>query len=129
MAARVPLDPFVRAYLKRALGPENYHQFPVWFHPQVLDAYRQDPAVSAHRTDSAGRLVAEGRFRLDFGIAPGGEAIHLAIGVLAQLPETERVRWLDYLVMPGVSQKFAQMQLAAGSCFDDGPIRPYFEEV
>ncbi|MHB1505187.1 MAG: hypothetical protein ACYCO4_00845 [Sulfobacillus sp.] len=129
MAAQPALDPFVRAYLKRAAGPDSYHQFPIWFHPEVLDAYRDDPQVSAYRTASAGRLVATGRFRLDFGISPGGGAIHIAVSALAQLPDAERTRWLECLWMPGVSAKFAQMQLAAGSCFDDGPIRPYFEEV
>lgn len=129
MADSAPLDPFVGAYLKRASTVDTYHQFPIWFRAEVLDAYRDDPSISGYRTDSAGRLVAQGRFRLDFGIAPLGDAIHVALGTLAQLPEADRVRWLPYLVMPGVSQKFAQMQLAAGSCFDDGPIRPYFEEV
>lgn len=128
MPALPALDPFVRAYLKRASGPDTYHQFPVWFHKEVLDAYRDDPGVQAHRTDSAGRLVAPGRMRLDFGISPQGEAIHVAVSTLAQMTDGERNRWLEYLWMPAMSPRFAQMQMAAGSCFDDGPIRSYFEE-
>jgi len=114
---------YTKALFRMALT-ETPSLLPVWFDRRVLDAYREDSAYQLVRTNSAGRLKLEGSFSIDFGIPDEEGPIHVAAEALLRLPARERARWLPHLVTLPLSVAFCQMQMAPGSCFDDGDTRP-----
>lgn len=115
---------YPRALFRRGLT-EDAGMLPVWFEREVLERYRGDPAYQLVRTRSAGRLKRPGVFIVDFGIPDETGPIHVAAEAFSRLPESERSHWLAHLVALPLSVPFCQMQMAPGSCFDDGDTRPY----
>lgn len=116
----------LQVLLNRALHQGSPDLLPVCFRVEVLDAYRGRPGFSLIRSDSAGRLKQDGGWSIDFGISPGDELIHLTWrDLLSRLPESERASWLEFTESPPLSTNFLQMQMAPGSCLDDGEIRPW----
>jgi hypothetical protein len=95
------------------------------FRAEVLDRYRGQAGYSIIRTDTAGRLRKQGGWSLDFGIAPGDARIHASWQALAtNLPDGELEHWGLHLAGE-YSDNFLRMQLAPGSCFDDGELRSW----
>ena len=118
-------DNVYRVMLRRALASADPSNLQVHFETSVLDRYRGMAGFSLIRTDSVGRLRKEGGWSLDFGIAPGDEFIHVALGDLQRLPEDDRGHFAASAVLAPSSSMFLQMRLAPGSCFDDGEVRPW----
>lgn len=123
-----PQSLFLLTLYRRALGRERPGLLPLWFAPAVLEKYRHQAGIQLVRTESAGRIKVDGHFSLDFGILPGGDLLHASAEALIRLPEAEREHWITHLVVLPLNETFVQMQLAPGSCFDDGDLRPYFSE-
>ena len=123
-------DLAARLVYSRVLSRGEERLAQVWFRAQVLDKYRGSPAYSVIRTDTAGRLSRGRLWSLDFGIAEGAHAtatlIHANLGDLMQkLAQEERDHWAQHVVTLPVSANFLRMQMAPGSCFDDGEVRAW----
>jgi hypothetical protein len=111
-------------YLKVLGG--DYGAAQLWFDQSVLDRYRAQAGARVIRTNTAGRVQAAAGWALDFGIADQDRLIHATAADLAQrLPASERGHWIDHLVSPSTSRNFLTMRLGAGSCIDDGDVRPW----
>ncbi len=116
-----------RVVLRRAFAAGDPANLALHFAVAVLDRYLEGDGFSIIRTDSVGRLSKDGGWRLDFGIAPAEDQIHLCAGDLLHLPEAEREHWTAFAALLPASAMFLQMRLAPGSCFDDGDLRPWAE--
>lgn len=114
-----------RVAVRRALTTGDPALVQLHFAVEVLDRYRQEKAFSIIRTDTVGRVRRQGGWSLDFGIAPGEDAIHVSLGDLVNLPESEREHWAGFATLPPASSMFISMRLAPGSCFDDGEVRTW----
>lgn len=111
---------------RRALSQGSPDLLQLWFRSEVLDAYRGRDGYSIIRSNSAGRIKKDGGWSLDFGIADNDRLIHASWGdLVSRLPESERAHWAEQAIAPEPSDNFLQMQMAPGSCFDDGDIRPW----
>jgi hypothetical protein len=111
---------------RRAFKSQSPELLQVCFQSAVLDAYRGRAGFKIIRTDSAGRLKQEGGWSIDFGISGDDQVIHVSWrDMIARFPESEREAWAGHIVTPPLSANFLQMQLAPGSCFDDGEVRPW----
>jgi hypothetical protein len=122
-----PMPDYVRVLLRRALSRHDPALLQVSFEAAVLDRYRGQAAYSVIRTDSAGRVRKQGGWALDFGIAPGEASIHASWKALdAVLPAEEQEHWAQHCIEgAALSENFLRMQLAPGSCFDDGDVRTW----
>jgi len=114
-----------RVVVRRAFAREDPSNLPLHFEVGVLDRYRGRPGFSLIRTDTVGRLRKEGGWAIDFGIAPGEEAVHANVGDLLALPEEEREHWSGFAILLPASKMFLQMSLAPSACYDDGEVRPW----
>jgi hypothetical protein len=102
----------------------------LWFDRAVLERYRNLPGWRVMRTDTVGRVRSPEGWSLDFGIAEGDHLVHTSAADLNQrLPVTERPHWAQHTVTPAVSRTFLTMQLAPGSCVDDGELRDFEPEA
>jgi hypothetical protein len=111
---------------RRALSQGSPDLLQLCFAAEVLDAYRGKDGYSVIRSDSAGRVKQDGGWSLDFGIAAEDRLIHASWRDLVnRLPESEHAHWANHAVATDLSANFLQMQMAPGSCFDDGDIRPW----
>jgi hypothetical protein len=121
------MSDYVKVVLKRALTTGDPALLQVSFAAAVLDRYRADAAYQVIRTNTAGRVRRQGGWTLDFGIADDERAVHTSWAALVQsLPEDERDHWVEHAVVTAsLSENFLRMQLAAGSCFDDGDVRTW----
>jgi hypothetical protein len=123
---RVTSD-YLKIITRKSLAASDAALMQVWFDAAVLDRYRELPDYKIIRTDSAGRVRKEGGWSLDFGIAPDNLTIHASWSALASaLPERERDHWSAHAALPsGIGENFLRMQLAPGSCFDDGEVKDW----
>ena len=114
-----------RTMVRRALAGGDPSSLQLHFEAAVFERYRGAAGFSLIRTDTVGRLRKEGGWSLDFGIAPGDEAVHVTMGDLQRLPEDDRQHWAQFALSLPASKMFLQMRLAPGSCFDDGEVRAW----
>ena len=92
----------------------------------VLDKYRGDAGYQVLRTNTIGRLARPRMWSIDFGISPGDETIHVALGDMqTRLPESEREHWLGHVVISHFSQNYIRAKLHPTSCIDDGELRAW----
>ncbi|HEX5938845.1 MAG TPA: hypothetical protein VFZ12_00630 [Dehalococcoidia bacterium] len=121
------MDKLLETLYRRARAQGSPDLLQLTFAAEVLDAYRGRDGFSVIRSDSAGRVKQEGGWSLDFGIAGDDRLVHASWRDLVnRLPESERDRWTAHaLPSSALSANFLQMQMAPGSCFDDGDIRPW----
>jgi hypothetical protein len=111
---------------RRAFLSQDPALLQVSFDAAVLDKYRGASAYELTRSDTVGRIKREGGWTLDVGIAPGESTVHASLrDILQALPEEDREHWAKHAVALPMSRTFLQMRLAAGSCIDDGEIRPW----
>ena len=115
----------LRVAVRRFLAGGDPSTLPLHFEVSVLDRYRGTSGFSLIRTNTVGRLRKQGGWSLDFGIAPDDSLIHASIGDLQRLPEADREHWAVFATALPSSRMFLQMQLAPGSCFDDGDVRDW----
>jgi hypothetical protein len=120
------MSDYLKVAYGRALGAGDPSLLQLTFDAALLERYRGG-AFSVIRTDTAGRVRREGGWSIDFGIAPGDERIHASWrDVSSRLPEGERTHWAAHAAGAAeLSTNFLRMQLAPGSCFDDGEVRPW----
>ena len=117
---------YARLAVQRSLRNRDPALLQIAFEAAVLDRYRGDPRFSIIRTNSAGRLKMQGRWTLDFGIAREDTIVHASWSALTQyLPDPELEHWAEHAVAEDLSENFLRMQLAPGSCFDDGEVRTW----
>ncbi|MHB8375373.1 MAG: hypothetical protein ACYDEB_00235 [Dehalococcoidia bacterium] len=117
---------YVRLVARRTIVNRDAALLQLAFTAAVLDRYRGQPAYQVIRTDTAGRVKKQGGWSLDFGIAEEGARVHASWGQLTQnLPDEEREHWAAHLIDLPLSENFLRMQLAPGSCFDDGDVRTW----
>ena len=117
-------DIYLRLISRRVLASQDASLAQVSFDEAVLDKYRGAAGYTLMRTNSAGRIKREGGWSIDLGIAEG--SVHASLrDVMHNLPEAERDHWADHVIALPMSASFLQMQLAPGSCFDDGELRPW----
>ncbi|MDE3097300.1 MAG: hypothetical protein KGK07_15030 [Chloroflexota bacterium] len=117
---------YLRLVARRTIVNRDPALLPLAFTAAVLDRYRGQPAYQVIRTDTAGRVKKQGGWSLDFGIAPGDTHVHASWAQLTQnLPDEEREHWAAHLAALPLSENFLRMQLAPGSCFDDGDVRTW----
>jgi hypothetical protein len=95
------------------------------FDSEVLESYRRRGGFKVFRTNSAGKLQQQGGWYVDFGISADSGQIHTSVGNLAKLPEEERAHWAEHARLPEFAERFLKMQLAGGSCTDDGEVRSW----
>jgi hypothetical protein len=120
------MSDYLRIAYRRALLNSDPALVQISFDAAVIDRYRERADVQVIRTDTAGRIRKEGAWSLDFGIAEGDRTIHSSWNAIAhQLPDEEREHWAAHAVATAMSENFLRMQLAPGSCFDDGEVRPW----
>jgi hypothetical protein len=112
-----------RLLVRRVLASNDAALLQVTFDLAVVQKYRDEPAVTLIRTNTAGRIKREGAWSIDVGIE--GDTVHASLRALLVLPEAERQHWAQYAVALPMSQAFLQMQLQPGSCFDDGEVRAW----
>ena len=111
-------------YLKILGG--DFGSAQLWFRSKVLDRYRQQAGFRVMRTDTVGRVRAQGGWSLDFGIADGDRLIHAALADLGQrVPAAEHRHWLEHLQAAPLSRNYLLMRLGGGSCIDDGEVRDW----
>ena len=98
----------------------------LWFDQRVLDRYRVLAGWRVMRTNSVGRVRSADGWQLDFGIADDDRLVHTSqVDLTQRLPASERSHWAQHLVTPAVSRTYLTMQLAPGSCIDDGDLRDF----
>lgn len=115
-------DVLARALYRRVVtGQSELAQ--IVFHAAVLDRYRENSQFQITRTDTIGSLRRAGGWKLDFGILAGDAQVHTSLGDLANLPESERNHWVEYVAPPSLSLNFIRTRLYAASCIDDGEVR------
>ncbi|MBF6600625.1 MAG: hypothetical protein IVW36_08950 [Dehalococcoidia bacterium] len=117
---------YARRIAQRTLVGRDPALLQLLFDASVLERYRGRAGWSVIRTDSAGRVKQDGGWSLDFGIAEGDATVHASFEALTQnLPDAEREHWAAHALAPGLRENFLRMQLAPGSCFDDGDVRTW----
>jgi hypothetical protein len=110
---------------RRALSNADPSLVQLSFDAGVIERYRGRQDYSVIRTNTAGRVKKQGGWSIDFGITEGDGIIHASWRALAtQLPEDERDHWATHAAGTH-SENFLRMQLAPGSCFDDGDVRAW----
>jgi hypothetical protein len=114
-----------RIVVRHALARGDPANLPIHFEVAVLDRYRGRAGFSIIRTDTVGRLRKEGGWSIDFGIAPGEQAIHANVGDLMALPDEEREHWAGFALLLAASKMFLQMRLSPSACYDDGEVREW----
>jgi len=111
---------------RRVLQRQDPALVQVSFDIAVLDKYRGAAGVSLIRTDTVGRIKREGGWSIDLGIGEDGRTVHACLfDLMNALPEQERDHWAQHVVSLPLSERFLQMRLSPGSCFDDGEVRPW----
>jgi hypothetical protein len=117
---------YSRLAVQRALRNRDPGLLQVAFEADVLDRYRGTRQFTIMRTDSAGRVKLEGGWALDFGIARDDQIVHASwIALTLNLPDEELTHWAEHALAEELSENFLRMQLAPGSCFDDGELRTW----
>jgi hypothetical protein len=111
--------------VRRALASDKLELAQVWFRSSVLDRYREDPDSRIMRTDSAGRLRGPGAWMINFGISPDDQLIHVPIGTLVGIPESQREHWIEHVVGLPTGASFLRMAVNPAACIDDGPSRAW----
>jgi hypothetical protein len=120
------MSDYLRIVLRRALTSGDPSLLQIAFDAAVVDRYRGLGDFQVIRTDTAGRVRKQGGWSVDFGIAEDDRTIHSSWNAIAhQLPEDEREHWAAHAIGTSVSENFLRMQLAPGSCFDDGDVRSW----
>lgn len=119
------MSDYLRVLYRRALSSGDASLLQLAFDVAVLDRYRGTAGHALMRTDTVGRVHRPGGWTLDVGIAPGETQIHASWSALVALPQEEREHWAAHAAGPPASEMFVKMQLAPGSCFDDGELRPW----
>jgi hypothetical protein len=112
-----------RVLLRRALRNDDFSNIQLHFNVAVLQKYLGATGFSVIRTDTVGQLRKQGGWRLDFGITPDEQVIHISQADVAKIPAEDRDYWADHAVEQPSSKMFLQMRMAPGSCFDDGDVR------
>ncbi len=118
---------YVQVLIRRALMRHDPALLQLSFDAAVLYRYRGHEGFAVIRTNTAGRVRKQGGWAIDFGIAPGEASIHTSWHALdAGLPAEEQDHWAAHCVeSAALSENFLRMQLAPGSCFDDGDVRTW----
>ncbi len=120
------MSDYLKLVLRRALTSGDPSLIQLWFDIAVVDRYRGRADFQVIRTNTAGRVRKQGGWSIDFGIAEGEQTIHSSWSAIAhQLPEDEREHWAAHVTGMPMSENFLRMQLAPGSCFDDGDTRTW----
>ena len=120
------MEKLLETLYRRAFSQGSPELLQLCFTSDVLDAYRARQGYSVIRSDNAGRVKQEGSWSLDFGIAGEDQLIHVSWrDLVSRLPESERELWAAHAVATDLSHNFLLMQMAPGSCFDDGDVRPW----
>ena len=119
-------NPYLSLVYRRVLQQQDPALVQVSFDIAVLDKYRGAAGVSLIRTDTVGRIKREGGWSIDLGIGGEGRTVHAClVDLMNALPEQERDHWAQHVVSLPLSERFLQMRLSPGSCFDDGEVRPW----
>ena len=99
----------------------------VWFVAEVLERYRA-AGGRVIRTNTMGRLKLPS-WSIDFGIAARGDGqalLHISLGeAQARIPESERGHWAAHAHTPALSANYVAVQVAHGTCIDDGDLRDW----
>jgi hypothetical protein len=114
-----------RVVVRRALRNNDFANVQLHFNVAVLQRYAGAAGITIIRTNTVGQLRKQGGWRLDFGIAPGEQVIHISQADVAKIPQEDRDHWADHAVEQPSSRMFLQMRMAPGSCFDDGDVRSW----
>ena len=119
-------NPYLLLTYRRVLQQQDPALVQVSFDIAVLDKYHDAAGFSLIRSDTVGRLKREGGWSIDVGIGEEGRSVHASLfDLMHALPEAERDHWAQHVVSLPLSERFLQMRLSPGSCFDDGEIRPW----
>jgi hypothetical protein len=117
---------FLKVVYRKALLAGDPALLQLSFDAAVIDRYRGQPGFQVIRTETAGRVRKQGGWSVDVGIAEDERTVHASWGALAHvLPEAEREHWAQHAAVLPMSTNFLRMQLAPGSCFDDGDVRAW----
>ena len=120
------MSDYLKIVVRRALMSGDPALLQLSFDAAVVDRYRGREGFQVIRTETAGRIRKEGGWSIDFGIAEDDRTIHSSWSAVAhQLPEDEREHWAMHVTGTAMSENFLRMQLAPGSCFDDGDVRTW----
>jgi hypothetical protein len=120
------MSDYLKIVVRRALLAGDPSLLQLSFDAAVIDRYRGHADFQVIRTNTAGRVRKQGGWSLDFGIAEGDGTIHSSWNeIVNQLPEDERDHWAAHVTGLAMSENFLRMQLAPGSCFDDGDVRTW----
>lgn len=108
------------------LQGEKIGKMQLFFHPDVLNRYRENDNYAIIRTDTSGRLSKKGGWSLDFGISGEDDRlIHTAVESFSgRIPKPEHEHWLAHLVSLPISANYIKGLIRPG-CLDDGPIRKW----
>jgi hypothetical protein len=117
---------YLRLLYRRAFAAQDPASAQVSFDAAVLEKYRGQAGYSLIRSDTVGRLKREGGWSIDLGIGGEGRTVHAClVDLMNALPEQERDHWAQHVVSLPLSERFLQMRVSPGSCFDDGEVRPW----
>lgn len=120
------MSDYLKIVVRRALMSGDPALLQISFDAAVVDRYRGRDDFQVIRTEAAGRVRKQGGWSIDFGIAEDDRTIHSSWSAVAhQLPEDEREHWATHVTGTAMSENFLRMQLAPGSCFDDGDVRTW----
>ena len=120
------MSDYLKLVVRRALMAGDPSLLQLSFDAAVVDRYRGRADFQVIRTDTAGRVRKQGGWAVDFGIAGDDRTIHSSwSAIVHQLPEDEREHWAAHVAGTALSENFLRMQLAPGSCFDDGDVRTW----
>ena len=126
MAAGGQVSDYLKIIHRRALSTGDPALVQLSFDAAVIDRYRSNAEYQVIRTGTAGRVKKRSGWSIDFGISGDDRTVHSSWGALANaLPQVEREHWAAHATGLPVSENFLRMQLAPGSCFDDGDVRPW----
>ena len=121
------MSDFLKIVSRRALTSGDPALVQLSFDAAVIERYREQAGFQVIRTNTAGRVRKQSGWSIDFGITDDDGFIHCSWGALAHgLPESEREHWATHAVPAAMlSENFLRMQMAPGSCFDDGEVRSW----
>ena len=119
------MSDYLKIVVSRSLTSGDPSLVQISFDAAVIDRYRGRADFRVIRTNSAGRVHKQSGWSIDFGIADGDLTIHSSWKQIAFLPEDERAHWAAHVTGMPMSENFLRMQLAPGSCFDDGDVRTW----